>query len=107
MGVISRAFTMGISMNVMDFFETMGKDHSLIVAFDAAHYRSRPEQFMVGLDYTYMKMLSVRGGYISGEDEDSFSFGAGIQYSGLEIDYAYTPYTVFEAVQRVTARISM
>ena len=100
-------FTMGISMDVMDFFKMESKDHSLIVAIDAAHYRSRPEQFMVGLNYTFMKAISLRGGYISGEDEDSFSFGAGVQYSGLEIDYAYTPYTVFDAVQRVTARISM
>jgi len=100
-------FTMGISMDVMDVLMPEGKDHSLIVALDAVHYRSRPEQFMIGLNYTFMKVLSLRGGYISGEDEDSFSMGLGVQYSGLEIDYAYTPYNVFDSVQRLTARISM
>jgi hypothetical protein len=100
-------FTMGISMDVMDFVNTEARDHSLIVSLDAVHYRSRPEQFMVGLNYTFMNVLSLRGGYVSGEDEDSISMGLGIQYSGLEIDYAYTPYNVFDSVQRLTARISM
>jgi hypothetical protein len=100
-------FTMGISMDVLDFVNTEAKDHSLVVSIDAVHYRSRPEQFMVGLNYTFMNVLSLRGGYVSNEDEDSFSMGLGVLYSGLEIDYAYTPYTVFDSVQRLTARISM
>lgn len=100
-------FTMGLSMNVMDFMESLSKDHSLVLSVDAVHYRSRPEQFMVGLDYTFMNVLSLRGGYVSGEDEDSISMGLGVLYSGLEIDYAYTPYNVFDSVQRLTARISM
>lgn len=100
-------FTMGISMDVMDFIPNKGFDQSLVVTFDAVHHRSHPEQIMIGIDYTVLKKLSLRGGYISADDEDSFSFGLGLQFANIGLDYAYTPFGIFDSVQRFTARISM
>lgn len=100
-------FTMGISMDVMDFIPNKGFDQSLVVSFDAVHHRSHPEQVMIGIDYTLLKKLSLRGGYISANDEDSFSFGIGLQFANIGVDYAYTPFGIFDSVQRFTARISM
>ncbi|NQT24512.1 PorV/PorQ family protein [candidate division KSB1 bacterium] len=100
-------FNLGISMNVMDFFEEMPVEQSLYVCVDASHYRSHAEQIKIGLDYRLMNILSLRGGYMSASDESGFSFGVGVSYAGATFDYAYTPYGVFDKVQRMTARFSL
>ncbi|OGC07772.1 hypothetical protein A2V82_03505 [candidate division KSB1 bacterium RBG_16_48_16] len=100
-------YTMGVSMDLMDFFEMTGSDQSLYLTIDATHYRSHPEQILVGLDYKIMNLLSLRGGLATNNDEDNFTFGFGVSQFGLMVDYAYTPFGVFDQVQRVTARFSL
>jgi hypothetical protein len=100
-------FTIGISMDLMDLTDWEGIDQSLILTLDATHYRSHPEQILVGLDYKLMNMISLRGGYSSSNDEEDFSFGVGVSQFGFEFDYAYTPFGVFDKVQRITARFSI
>ena len=100
-------FNLGISMDVMDFWENAPLEQSLFVSIDASHYRSHPEQLKFGLDYTLMDILSLRGGYVTNNDEDGFSFGVGVSYFGVTFDYAYSPFGIFDKVQRMTARFSM
>jgi hypothetical protein len=101
-------FTMGISMNLMDLFAKVPYNQSLVMSIDASHYRDHPEQLKIGLDYRIMNMFALRGGYVTASDENSgFSFGLGVNKSGIAFDYAYTPYGVFDKVQRMTARISL
>ncbi|MBN1780606.1 PorV/PorQ family protein [bacterium] len=100
-------FTIGASMNLLDFIQPEGGMQSLLLSVDATHYRSHPEQVIVGLDYTLMNMLSLRCGYVTNNDEDNVSFGVGVTQYGLQLDYAYTPFGVFDKVQRMTARFSM
>jgi hypothetical protein len=102
-------FNLGISMNLMDLVGDLPFDQSLYLSFDASHYRDHPEQLKVGLDYKLMNMLSLRGGYVSKSsyDESGFSFGAGVSKFGFAFDYAYTPFGVFDKVQRFTARFSL
>lgn len=101
-------FTLGISMNLMDLFENVPYHQSLVMSVDASHYRDHPEQLKVGLDYRIMNMIALRGGYVTASDENSgFSFGLGVYKAGFAFDYAYTPYGVFDKVQRMTARISL
>jgi hypothetical protein len=100
-------FTMGVSMNLMDLFETGESAQSLYLSMDATHYRSHSEQLIVGLDYRLNDLLSIRGGYVSSNDEDGINFGFGISHFGLTFDYAYTPFGVFEKVQRMTVRFAM
>jgi len=99
-------FAMGISADVLDWIGRGSLDQSLVVSFDAVHYRSRPEQVMAGMNYTLFKKISLRGGYVSNEDEDGFTFGIGLATAGIAVDYAYTPFGVFDSVQRFTARAS-
>lgn len=100
-------FKMGISMNVLDFYENASGDHHLILAIDAVHPRSYPEYINIGFDYTFMDLFSLRGGYVSNQDEQNISYGFGISKFGFAFDYAYTPFGVFENVQRITARFSL
>ena len=100
-------FNLGISMNLMDFFENVPLDQSLYLCVDASHYRSHPEQIKVGVDYRIMNVLSLRGGYVSNNDESGISFGMGVSYFGVTIDYAQTPFGIFDKVQRMTVRFAM
>lgn len=100
-------FNLGISMNVLDFFEDLPLNQSLVVSVDASHHRDHPEQVKVGAEYGLLKTLMVRGGYVSNNDEDGFTFGLGVRRYGASFDYAMTPFGVFDKVQRMTARFSL
>ena len=97
-------------MDLMDFLENVPFQQSLLLSIDATHPRSHSEQTKIGLDYQIMGILSLRGGYISNNDEEGLSFGAGFnahyQNYGIVFDYAYTPFGVFDKVQRITTRVS-
>lgn len=54
-----------------------------------------------------MDMLSLRGGYVSSNDENGLSFGLGVSHFGVGLDYAYTPFGVFDKVQRMSARFTL
>jgi hypothetical protein len=99
-------FTLGISMNLMDLVGEVPLDQSLYVSVDASHYRDHPEQLKIGLEYNVLKMFSLRGGYATNNDEGGMSFGVGVSRFGFAFDYAYTPNSVFNNIQRMTARFS-
>jgi len=99
-------FNLGISMNIMDWFN-LNPRQALYMSIDASHYRSRAEQLKIGLEYRLLNMLALRGGYITNADESGLTFGMGISKFGFTFDYAYTPYGVFNNVQRLTLRLSL
>ena len=107
-------FTLGVSANLFDFIAMPGPDQSLLISLDSTHPRSHPEQIKIGAEYQFMKVLSLRGGYITGNSEDDITYGLGLSSGGLgissvnfEFDYAYTPFGVLGNVQRFTARFSL
>ena len=100
-------FTLGISMNVMDLVDELPLDQSLFISMDASHYRDHPEQIKIGLDYKIMGMFSLRGGYISSNDQNDFTYGLGVTKFGFSFDYSYTPFGVFNNVQRFTFRFAL
>ncbi|MCX6121247.1 MAG: PorV/PorQ family protein [Ignavibacteriales bacterium] len=100
-------FTLGVSMDIMDFWEKIREDHSLVVSVDLTHDRSYPEQLLVGINYTFLNTISLRGGYNSHADLEKFSYGVGVSQFGLSIDYAYTPLNYFDNLQRITVRLKI
>ncbi len=99
-------FTMGISADVVDFTK-FSDIHSLVVNIDASHYRARPEQLKIGIEYTLMNMLSLRTGYISNSQEYNFTFGVGVSKLGFSFDYAFIPFDSFDSVQMMTLRFNI
>ncbi|MBN2600422.1 MAG: PorV/PorQ family protein [Candidatus Marinimicrobia bacterium] len=99
-------FRLGLSMDLMDFMPKVS-GHSLLLSVDASHPRSYPEQLMVGLQYGLQETLFLRLGYEGNHDENDISFGFGLSRFGLSFDYAYTPYGVFDNVQRMTLRFTL
>jgi hypothetical protein len=99
-------FTIGISMNLMDILGEVSLNQVLNMSIDASHYRDHPEQLKIGLEYRIMNTLTFRGGYMTNSDESGLSYGVGVSKFGFAFDYSYTPFGVFDKVQRMTARFS-
>jgi hypothetical protein len=107
-------FTFGVSANVLDFVEMGGPKQSFVVSCDLSHPTSHPEQLKIGAEYNFMNVIALRGGYITGDSEDGITYGVGISSSGLgisaanfNVDYSYTPFGVFNNVQRFTVSFSL
>ena len=106
-------FSIGIGMDVFDLVRERMGNQQLMVTIDALHYRSSPEQILLGIEYRPLSALAFRGGLYSSEDENTgsfdendLSFGFGINQFGLALDYAYTPMGVWNEVHRISARFS-
>lgn len=100
-------FTIGISMDVVDFWERAKEHQSLVVSIDLTHDRSYPEQLLIGINYTFRNTILLRIGYNSHSDLEQFSYGVGVSKFGLAIDYAYTPLKYFDNLQRFTVRFKI
>ncbi|MBN1893721.1 PorV/PorQ family protein [bacterium] len=100
-------FRIGIGMNLFDFFPALSEAHAFNLAADLVHPRSHGEYVCAGCEYRFIRVLSLRAGWISGQDENSLTYGFGLEKSGMALDYAYTPFGVFDNVQRVTLRLSL
>ncbi|PIP11712.1 MAG: DUF3308 domain-containing protein [bacterium (Candidatus Stahlbacteria) CG23_combo_of_CG06-09_8_20_14_all_40_9] len=99
-------FKIGLSMDAFDLFRDNPEKHSLLIIMDAVHPRSYPEYINLGSEYLFMDMFALRLGYISGHDEYGLTTGFGIQKFGFALDYAYTPFGVFNSVHRFTVHLS-
>jgi hypothetical protein len=100
-------FTLGVSMDLMEIIGKGEMDQSLLLSIDASHYNDHPEQLKIGVEYRIMQILFLRGGYANDNGGNGLSFGLGVSQFGFAVDYAYTPFGVFDKVQRMTARISL
>ncbi len=97
-------FEIGVAMDMLDLTDLDSDRHDLLLAIDASHPRDYYEQIDVGLEYTFLKQVSLRAGLTSPTDEEGMSFGAGLRQEvtgfDLNVDYAYTPFGVFGDVHR-------
>jgi len=100
-------FQIGASLDLFNFFSNSPADQSLMLMVDAAHPRSHPEHVNFGLEYSLKEMLHLRGGYMVNMGEQDLTFGFGINLSTFALDYAYTPFGVFNNVQRFSLRFSI
>jgi hypothetical protein len=99
-------FRIGVAMNMFDLLEMDKNSQRLLLALEAEHPRDYPEQTKVGLEYVFANTVSLRLGYISPADEHTFSYGLGLQQefmgTRVALDYAYTPFGIFDGVQRLS-----
>ncbi|MBI1805815.1 MAG: PorV/PorQ family protein, partial [Ignavibacteria bacterium] len=100
-------FTFGLSMDMMDFVSDRSLVRSVVVSADAVHHRDFPEQIYMGAECNLLNVLALRAGYVTSSDEAGITMGLGVSQHGLQVDYAYTPFGVFDKVQRFTVRFSM
>ncbi len=105
-------FRIGLSMDVMDWFDMNKEQQGFLLTVDAEHPRDYQEQIRIGGEYTFFKLVAFRAGYISGTNEEGVSLGIGAlkayndEGGTLGADYAYTPFGVFGNVHRFSFQIS-
>lgn len=103
-------FKIGVSMNVLDLFDSDQQEHVLMVDVDAVHPRDYPEQLNIGGEYMFMNFLALRAGYMFNNDEFGLTAGVGVRkdlgptFAGL--DYSFTPFDVFDDVHRLSIAFS-
>ncbi|MGE5316134.1 MAG: PorV/PorQ family protein [Acidobacteriota bacterium] len=82
-------FRLGASM---DAFGSEASDHRLTLAVEATHPSDNDERFNVGGEYWFQNFVALRGGYKFNYDEEKWTAGAGVRWSGLTLDAAYASY---------------
>lgn len=99
-------FQIGTSFNLSDMLELDKNQHSILLTADANHPRDYPEQILLGVEYTFMDLISIRGGYSAPNDERDITAGVGLKQNieglNLGVDYSYTDFGIFKSVHRIT-----
>jgi len=102
-------FTIGAAMDVLDL---LGEhENALLLSIDAIHPRDYTERLNIGAEFLLMDMFALRAGYKYNYDEEGLTLGAGLNYTisnlSVRIDYAYTPMTSFDTVNRFSIGIGL
>jgi hypothetical protein len=99
-------FKVGFSMNVLDFVPSLAHSHALNLSIDAAHPRDFPEYLNMGAEYLFLNKLALRAGYITQQDDYGFTAGFGLNLYGMGLDYSYTPFDVFQDINRFSVKFN-
>jgi len=100
-------FSFGSSINLLKLLnEEPAKDSRLVIAIDFLHPNNYSERVNIGMEYYFMGMISLRGGYQTNRDLASWSGGVGFNTSissyDLEVNYSYSRFEYFDSVNRVS-----
>lgn len=98
-------FRFGLAMDIMTMIND-DSDHKLTLAVDALHPRDYSERLHFGGEYQYKNLLFLRTGYKTNYDEESISFGGGLNVAFsnilLSINYSYIAFDHFDAVNMIS-----
>jgi hypothetical protein len=61
----------------------------VLLTFDGVFVNDGDPRQHMGAEYTYRRIVSLRAGYKGGYDSYGGTFGAGIRYKKLDVDYAF------------------
>jgi len=79
-------------------------EHKVTTSIQLNHPNDNSENFAVGVEYTWNKILFLRGGYKFNVDEQDYSFGAGlnvpISIANFTLDYAFSNFNRLGTVHR-------
>lgn len=102
-------FTLGGVINLMDIIDP-DQNSSLFVAADFLHQNNYSERVNLGLEYRFLNMISLRGGYQTNRDLASWSGGIGLYYTlfdyDIEVNYSYSRFEIFSSVSRLSLLFS-
>lgn len=93
-------FKFGLAMNV---YET--EDIKVLTALDTNKPNDNEQRVNAGVEFSFIDMLALRGGYNVNYDEQTFTFGAGFKYNlfgttNVRLDYSYGDLGVLDVVHR-------
>ncbi len=94
-------FSIGAAMDVYS-----ENEHVVTMAAEMNHPMDNKERFIVGGEYRFKNTLAVRTGYSGGNDENRWTFGAGLLLhlfgKQFKFDYAYADYENITMTQQLT-----
>jgi hypothetical protein len=97
-------FRFGLAMDVNQVFFPSVEKNRWTITYDVMHPRDYAERMQFGLEYQYMSLFTIRGGYKINYDEQGFSGGIGLNLNhhdvGLKLDYAFTDFGIFGIIHR-------
>lgn len=92
------AILFGATIEPLDFVMDMDENQSFVLSFESLHPRDFGEKIKVGGEFKYMKMFTIRAGYMSNYDERGFTGGLGFNYQISDVpfrfDYAFEPFGI-------------
>ncbi|UCE06422.1 MAG: PorV/PorQ family protein [bacterium] len=106
-------FAVGVAMDMMDLIVSdHSQDNNLFLSAEFVHPNNYTERINIGLEYKFMKMLALRGGYQSNTDLAGFSGGIGVTPPSVggakfEIGYSYSVLDIFDGVNRFSFRVEL
>ena len=106
-------FRVGLSTQVVgpqSAFMHAGPSHSLLLLAEAINTNDFGERLLVGGEYTFADLMSLRGGYRFNYAEGNWALGFGLhpELSGMtvRIDYAYAFYEFLSAPHRLSMTLA-
>ena len=97
-------FRMGVGYDILEKKE--GGLHELSAYLEGVHVNDGPERLHTALEYTFMDLFSLRGGYKFNYDEQGLTLGGGLNFNMKNvigrIDYAYLDYGRLDVVHMFT-----
>ncbi|MEL6613123.1 MAG: PorV/PorQ family protein [Bacteroidota bacterium] len=109
-------FLLGVSydllrgLNALGLTGPAGPQHDFRVSGQLTNPNDDTERFNLGLEYTWNRVLTLRGGYQLGIEEATLpSFGLGVRapgYDGVRLDYGFNRLDRLGAVHRVGFLVS-
>lgn len=93
-------FRLGLAYDVLA--ERDSSPHFLAAAVEGNHPNDGPEKIQMGVEYSFQKLLFLRGGYKFNYDEQGLTLGAGIHYAPGDfsgtLNYAYVDFGALRQV---------
>lgn len=84
---------------------------SFVIAADVIHPNDNPEHYSLGMEYGFMDIFFLRGGYIFNTDEEGLTMGTGVYFdfgsSQISFDYAYSDFGIFNSVNIFSVNFSL
>lgn len=92
---------MGTAIDLIEGGDT--SSHLLTFAVEAMHPSDGPNKLNLGLEYSFMEVIQLRGGYRFNYDEQGLTLGAGLGLSlggtSLAINYAFADFGNLDYIQ--------
>lgn len=101
-------FTVGASTDLMQMFGMgLGGGNQWILAVEGSKVRDFSERVHVGTEVILNNLVSIRAGYKFNYDLEGLTLGAGLNYSGINFNYAYRDFgDVFGSTNMISASYS-
>ena len=106
-------FSMGAGIDLMQFISPSmsPEEQNITFSIDFLHSNSYSERVNMGLEYKFMDMIAIRGGYQTNRDIMSWSAGLGLNTSisgnSVEVSYSFSKIeSFFSSVNRFSVDFS-